>query len=93
MSLINFQHDERIVNSINLIRETANVTTIHEPMGAWHIINDMRSHLQEFERNSGEYSYLPGSNKLSLMDKILFRNMYFNFTIYINLQNITHSLL
>ena len=71
MSLINFQHDERIVNSINLIRETANVTTIHEPMGAWHILNDMRSHLQEFERNSGEFSYLPGSNKLSLMDKIL----------------------
>ena len=34
MSLINFQHDERIVNSINLIRETANVTTIHELMGA-----------------------------------------------------------
>ena len=34
MSLINFQHDERIVNIINLIRETANVTTIHELMGA-----------------------------------------------------------
>ena len=47
------------------------MTTIHEPMGAWHILNDMRSHLQEFERNSGEFSYLPGSNKLSLMDKIL----------------------
>ena len=47
------------------------MTTIHEPLGAWHILNDMRSNLQELETNCGDFSYLPGSNKLLLMDKIL----------------------
>jgi hypothetical protein len=34
LTQINFKHDETIVNSINLIKQVANVTTIFEPMGA-----------------------------------------------------------
>ena len=64
MTQLNFKHDEKIINSINLIKQIANVTTIHEPMGAWHILNDLQSeHLK--------YQNMLQNTSLSLMSKIL----------------------
>ena len=58
LTQINFKHDETIINSINLIKQIANVTTIFEPMGAWHILNDIRSEqlLQKHQINNNSTS-------------------------------------
>jgi hypothetical protein len=58
LTQINFKHDETIINSINLIKQIANVTTIFEPMGAWHILNDIRSEqlLQKDQINNNSTS-------------------------------------
>ena len=58
LTQINFKHDETIINSINLIKQISNVTTIFEPMGAWHILNDIRSDqlLQQYQLNNSHVS-------------------------------------
>jgi hypothetical protein len=54
LTQINFKHDETIINSINLIKQISNVTTIFEPMGAWHVLNDICSDqvLQQYQLNN-----------------------------------------
>ena len=58
LTQINFKHDETIINSINLIKQISNVNTIFEPMGAWHILNDIRSDqlLQQYQLNNSQVS-------------------------------------
>jgi hypothetical protein len=58
LTQINFKHDETIINNINLIKQIANITTILEPMGARHILNDIRSDqlLQQTQLNNSHVS-------------------------------------
>ena len=43
LSFINFYHDDRIVNSINIIKKVANISSLEENVGHFYILNDFNS--------------------------------------------------